>query len=151
MRRRRSSLIGAVLAGAALVLAACGSDEPEPAAVAAPSAEQGATSAAQEAAEAEELAVPREVIVCEPGLIDTNATVDDVPRWPGPKPADFMSPTPPSGMCGTLTGDEAKVVYEAALENPAAILEEGQQPDDPAGGMWGLGTVVVLLSVEPVW
>lgn len=41
--------------------------------------------------------------------------------------------------------------YEAALDNPGAILAEGQQSGDAAGGLWALDTVVVLLSVEPVW
>lgn len=162
MRRRHSSPIGAVLTGTALVIAGCGSGDPGPA----PQAGESSTTAAQAAATAaqttaaqtaaapataEKGAVPDEVRVCQPGLVDTAATVDDVPKWPGPKPADFMTITPSSGTCGTLTGEDARVVYEAALDNPGAILEEGQQPGDPAGGLWGLDTVVVLLSVEPIW
>lgn len=161
MRRRHSSPIGAVLTGTALVIAGCGSGDPDPA----PQAGENSTTAAQTAAAqptatatqtaapatAEKGAVPDEVRVCQPGLVDTAATVDDVPKWPGPEPADFMTITPSSGTCGTLTGEDARAVYEAALDHPGAIFEEGQQPGDPAGGLWGLDTVVVLLSVEPIW
>lgn len=146
MRKRPSSVIGAMLAVTALALTGCGSDDPELATTAAQE-----TSTTTETTTAEEAAVPREVIVCQPGLVDTDATVDDVPTWPGPRPEDFMSPTPSSGACGTLTGEDARVVYLAALDNPGSMIEEGQQPLDAAGGLWGLDTVVVLLVVEPVW
>lgn len=147
MGRRPASVIGAVLAGTALVVAGCGSDDPAPATTAEP--DPAATT--QATGTAEEPAVPREVIVCEPGLVDTAATVDDVPEWPGPRPADFMSITPSSGACGTLTGPDAQVVYEAALDHPGALLEEGEEPGDSSDALWALDTVVVWLVVDPVW
>lgn len=130
-----------------MVIAGCGSEDPDPAAT----AEQDTSSATQATTTVEEPAVPSEVRVCQPGAVDTTATVDDVPKWPGPKPVDFMAPTPPSGACGTLTGEDAKVVYEAALTHPGAILEAGEAPGDTSDALWGLGTVVVWLVVEPVW
>lgn len=141
MCRGRPSLISAVLAGAALVLASCGSDDPEPAAT--PEQDTTTTSEAP--------AVPDEVIVCQPGLVDTPVAVEDVPVWPGPEPVDFMDMTPASGACGTLTGEEAKTVYEAALQNPGSIREEAVEPGVPGDALWSLDTVVVWLVVEPVW
>lgn len=92
-------------------------------------------------------------MVCQPGLVDTNATVDDVPAWPGPPLTEFMDSTGPWGACGTLADSEAHVVYQAALEHsdPGAIVEEGEEPSDDPGALWGLDSTVLLLVVQPRW
>lgn len=105
---------------------------------------------------AQERAIPEKVIVCQPGMVDTALTVDDVPEWPGPAPSEFMEPNYPSGLCGTLTGPEAKDVYEAALEHPTALLEEGQLEEDEImsgtpDALWASEGVIVWLVVEPQW
>lgn len=89
-------------------------------------------------------------------MVDTALTADDVPEWPGPAPSEFMEPDNPSGLCGTLTGPEANVVYEAALEHPTALLEEGQLEDgeilnDAPSALWESEGVIVWLVVEPQW
>ena len=146
---RYAAGFGACLAGVVL-LAGCGnagSSNPSP--TEAIPIESSPSSATQE------LAIPEEVIVCEPGAVDTARTVDEVPEWPGPAPSEFMEPRYPSGQCGTLTGLEARVVYEAALEHPAALLEEGRLE---SGGslsntiaLWASEGVIVWLVVEPQW
>ncbi|MCY1658881.1 hypothetical protein BFG51_08025 [Dietzia alimentaria] len=89
-------------------------------------------------------------------MVDTTATVADVPEWPGPLPSEFMEPSFPSGSCGTLTGQEARFAYEAAVEHPAALLEEGRLDEggdlvDTADALWALEGVVAWLAVEPQW
>ncbi|TCN58055.1 hypothetical protein EV641_101150 [Rhodococcus sp. SMB37] len=59
---------------------------------------------------------------------------DDVPSWPGPDPATFMTGDP--GSPGVITGDAAAVVYTAARENPDA--------------WWRTDDEVVRLVVDPV-
>ena len=146
MRPRPASVVGAVLAGTGVVLAGCGSDDPAPAT---PTALETPTATEETTAEAS--AVPDEVTVCEPGLIDTAMSPHDVPAWPGPRPVDFMEPAPPSGACGTLTGDEARLVWEAASDHPDALLEEDEEPGDATDALWSLDGVVVWLVVETVW
>lgn len=145
MLRRYAAGVGACLAGVALV-AGCGSDGTSGSS----SAESVPSSTAQE------LAIPEEVIVCQPGMVDTALTADDVPEWPGPAPSEFMEPNYPSGLCGTLTGPEAKDVYDAALGHPTALLEEGQLGDgeilnDAPNALWASEGVIVWLVVEPQW
>jgi hypothetical protein len=147
---RYATGVGAFLAGVAL-LAGCGnvgSSGPSP--TEATSVESSPSSSTQE------VAVPGEVIVCQPGLVDTTATVDDVPEWPGPAPTEFMKPTPSSGACGALTGADARVAYEAAVQYPAALLEEGRLAEgenlsDTTDALWALEGVVAWLVVEPQW
>lgn len=105
---------------------------------------------------AQELAIPEKVVVCQPGMVDTALTVDDVPEWPGPPPSDFMDPTYPSGLCGTLTGPEAQIVFEAAVKHPAALMEEGRVESgeglsDTSDALWASEGVIVWLVVEPQW
>ncbi|WP_216695115.1 hypothetical protein [Dietzia psychralcaliphila] len=90
-------------------------------------------------------------------MVDTALTVADVPEWPGPAPSEFMESNYPSGLCGTLTGPEAKHVYEAALEHPIALLQEGQLLEEgeilsgTPDALWASEGVVVWLVVEPHW
>jgi len=103
-----------------------------------------------------EYAIPKAVIVCQPGMVDTALTVSDVPEWPGPRPSEFMEPSYPSGLCGTLAGQEAKDVYDAALQRPPALLEEGQLEksaslSETSRALWGSAGDIVWLVVEPQW
>lgn len=150
MFARYAAGAGACLAGVAL-LTGCGSDGASSSSPAEATPVESTPSST-----APELAVPGEVIVCQPGLVDTTATVDDVPEWPGPAPTEFMEPSPPSGACGTLVGQEARVAYEAAVEHPAALLEEGRLEEggdlvDTTDALWALEGVVAWLVVEPQW
>jgi hypothetical protein len=150
MLRRYTAGVGACFVGVAL-LAGCGGDGtsgPVPTEV--PPVESAFSSTAQA------LAIPEDVIVCQPGMVDTALTVADVPEWPGPAPSKFMEPNYPSGQCGTLSGPEAKDVYEAALEHPTALLEEGQLEEGEIlsgtpGALWASEGVIVWLVVEPQW
>lgn len=88
--------------------------------------------------------------------MDTALTVDGVPEWPGPAPSKSMEPNYPSGQCGTLTGPEAKDVYEAALEHPTALLEEGQLEEGEIlsgtpDALWASEGLIEWLVVEPQW
>ena len=148
MVKRYNSAIVASLAGVAF-LASCGiggSAGPPP-------VERASTESSPTSEAAHERAVPDQVIVYQPGLVDTNATVDDVPAWPGPPLTEFMDSTGPWGASGTLADSEAHVVYQAAVEhpNPDAIVEEGEEPSGSSGAFWGLDGVVVLLFVQPQW
>ena len=147
---RYAAGVGACFAGVAL-LAGCGSGD-----TSGSTSTETAPVESTHSSAAQELTVPEEVIVCQPGFVDTTATVDDVPEWPGPLPSEFMEPNFPSGVCGTLPGQEARVVYEAALEHPAALLEEGRLEEggdlvDTTDALWALEGVVAWLVVEPQW
>lgn len=152
LRRYAAGYLGASFLGVAL-LAGCGSDGTSSSSPAeAPPVESTPSSTTQE------LAIPEEVIVCQPGMVDTALTVDDVPAWPGPSPSEFEmpTPTPASRGCGTLTGPEAKVVYEAAVNHPAALLEEGRLASgkdlsDTSDALWAVDAVIAWLVVEPQW
>lgn len=89
----------------------------------------------------------------QPGLVDTNATVDDVPAWPGPALNDFMDSHGSWGAHGTLTGSEAETVYRSAVEHrdPDALVAEQEELTNQSGSFWGLDGVVVLLIVQPLW
>lgn len=144
MIKRYTTGVGAGLAGIAL-LAGCGNGE-------SPGTPSTGTTSNQATPEATtEHAVPDQVIVYRPGFIDTYLTVDDVPAWPGPDPSEFLQPDPPSGMSGTLTGPEAQVAYEAALDHPDALIEEGADPDNATAAFWGFEGIVLWLVVEPQW
>ncbi|MGP9723603.1 hypothetical protein ACT3SZ_06265 [Corynebacterium sp. AOP40-9SA-29] len=122
----------AVVAGVAISTAACGG---------------------QGDAEGEESTnLPQDITVYRPGMLDNDLTQDDVPLWPGPDPDDFLSPHPPSGESGELSGDDAEVVYQAALDNPGSLLEEGQDPSDMMSAVWwvdgGAQWLVVAESAE---
>lgn len=150
MPRRYATAVGACLAGVAL-LAGCGNDGSS-----AQSATEEATAAGSPSSEAtQERAIPERVIVCEPGMIDTALTVDDVPKWPGPPPRDFIELNHPSGPCGTLTGPEAEAVYEAAVNHPAALLEEGRLESGEnlsnTIALWAVEGDIAWLVVEPQW
>lgn len=154
MFRRYATGVGACLAGVAL-LAGCGNEGSS-----GPSPTGEASAASTPSSEAtQELATPEQVIVYKLVPVDIYETVEEVPAWPGPAPSEFMKPYPPSeesgpltNMSGTLTGPEAQVVYEAAVNHPDpdAILREG---DDVAEtyALWGLEDSVVMLVVEPQW
>lgn len=151
MLKRTATTVGAGLAAVAL-LAGCGNaGTPD-----APPVESASTAGPPTSETAQELAVPDQVVVCQPGLVDTTATVDDVPAWPGPAPSEFMEPTPPSGACGTLTGEQAQVAYDAAVQHPAALLEEGRLDhdrdlSDTTDALWASEGVVAWIVVEPRW
>lgn len=122
----------AVVAGVAISTAACGG---------------------QDDAEGEESAnLPQDITVYRPGMLDNDLTQDDVPLWPGPAPDDFLSPHSPSGESGELSGDDAEVVYQAALDNPGSLLEEGQDPSEMTSAVWwvdgGAQWLVVAESAE---
>ncbi len=146
MIARFATGVGAVLTGVAL-LAGCGNGG-SPGRLSVETTSAG-TSPSSEATP--ERAVPEQVIVHQPGFIDTYLTVDDVPAWPGPAPSEFMKPDPPSGMSGTLTGPDARAVYEAAGTHPDALLEEGEDPGGASDALWGLEGIVRWLVVEPRW
>ncbi|MGJ0183644.1 hypothetical protein [Corynebacterium glyciniphilum] len=95
--------------------------------------------------------VPDTVVVYRPGAIDNNFTADDVPAWPGPDPSDVLEPNPPSGERGTISGDDAAAVYQAALENPETLLQDGQAPRDVTGAVWWVNNHAEWLVVEPQW
>ncbi len=148
MIKRYATAVSAVLTGIAL-LAGCGNGGSS----GTPPVETTSTGSSPSSDTTHERAIPEQVIVYQPGLVDTNATVDDVPAWPGPPLTEFMDSTGPWGPSGTLTGPDAQVVYEAAVEHgdPDALLEEGEEPSDASGSFWGLDNVVVLLIVQPQW
>lgn len=56
-----------------------------------------------------------------------------------------------NSVSGATRAEDAKVVYAAALDHPGALREKGEGFGDSSGALWGLGTVVVWLVVEPVW
>ena len=151
MSTRYAAALGVCLAGVAL-LAGCGdqgSSAPAP---------TGEVSAAglSSAKATQERALPERVVVCEPGMVDTALTVDEVPKWPGPSPRQFIELNHPSGSCRTLTGPEARVVYEAAVKHPAALLEEGrveggQSLSGTSDALWAVEGVIAWLVVEPQW
>ena len=147
MIKRYATAVGAGLAGIAL-LAGCGNGGSSSGT---PSTETTSTEATPTSETTNERTAPDRVIVYQPGLIDTYLTVDDVPAWPGPDPSEFLQPNTPSGMSGTLTGPEAQVAYEAALDHPDALIEEGADPDNATAAFWGFEGIVLLLVVEPQW
>jgi len=155
MRTRLVTTVGAGLAATGL-LVACGSgsgDSLRPPPTPEATVESSVSSDAQQ-----EPAAPQSVIVCQPGMVDTALTADDVPAWPGPPPAEFElpAPTPAPRGCGMLTGPQARTVYEAAVAHPAALLEEGHLESgddlsDTSDALWGLDGMVVWIVVEPQW
>lgn len=153
MLKRNAVVVGAGLVGVTLLAGCSSSDASGTSPVAATST---STSGPSSPEAAQERAVPEQVIACQPGMVDTFLTVDDVPTWPGPPPSDFMEPKYPSGLCGTLTGSEAEVAYEAAVKHPAALLEEGRVENgeglsDTNDALWAVEGVVTWLVVEPQW
>jgi hypothetical protein len=85
---------------------------------------------------AESEPTPDRVTVHRPGFIDTDLSPDDVPAWPGPHPAEFLEPSPPSGASGRIAGEQARAAYVAALDNPDAL--------------WNVGGTVQWLVVNPL-
>lgn len=146
MIKRYATAVGAGLTGIAL-LASCGNGGSS----GMPSVEATSTATSPSSEAADERTAPDQVIVHRPGFIDTYLTVDDVPAWPGPAPEEFLQPSPPSGMSGTLTGPQAQVAYEAALEHPDALIEEGEDPNEATAAFWGFEGIVLWLVVEPQW
>ena len=151
MIKRYVTAVGAGLTGITL-LAGCGNGGSS----GTPAVQATSSGSSPSSETTRELPVPEQVIVCQPGMVDTFLTVDDVPTWPGPPPSDFMEPNYPSGLCGTLTGSEAKIAYEAAIKHPAALLEEGQVENgdglsDTPDALWAVEGVVAWLVVEPRW
>ena len=147
---RYAAGVGACFAGVAL-LAGCGSGD-----TSGSTSTETAPVESAPSSTAQEIAIPEKVIVCQPGMVDTALTVNDVPEWPGPAPSKVMEPNYPSGLCGTLSGPEAKDVYEAALEHPTALLEEGQLEEGEIlsgapDALWASEGVIVWLVVEPQW
>ncbi|MGO1963913.1 MAG: hypothetical protein ACTH2Y_00225 [Corynebacterium sp.] len=121
-------MILAVVAGVAISTAACGG---------------------QDDAEGEESTnLPQDIVVYRPGMLDNDLTQDDVPLWPGPDPDDFLAPHSPSGESGELSGDDAEVVYRAALDNPGSLLEEGRDPSDATSAVWWVDGGAQWLVVE---
>lgn len=150
MNRRLAQGLCIGAAGIAFLAGCGGADSSGQSGAAASSAARSSTAASQERA------APERVVVCEPGKVDTAASVDDVPAWPGPPPSEFMTPHPPSGACGTLTGAQAREVYDAALGHPAALLDEGRVDaggdwSDTTDALWSMGSEIVWLVVEPQW
>lgn len=88
------------------------------------------------AAVAATVSVPDRVVVHQPGFVDIGFSAEEVPVWPGPDPYEFLEPSPPSGSRGEITGEQAEVVYAAALDNP--------------GDLWNVGGIVRWLVVEPL-
>lgn len=81
MLRRYAAGVGACFVGVAL-LAGCGSDGTSgPVPTEATPVENTPSSTAQARA------IPEEVVVYQPGMVDTALTVADVPEWPGPSSA----------------------------------------------------------------
>ena len=147
--KRYSFPVGAAVTAVVLLAAGCGGGgSSDPALLQTTSSPSASPSEASG-----ERAVPEQVTVYQPGLIDTDATVDDVPAWPGPAPDEFMDSHGPWGAYGTLSGTDAEVVYKAAVEHPDpdALVAEGKEPTDQSGSFWGLDGVVVLLFVQPQW
>lgn len=146
----RNAVVRACLASVAL-LAGCGNEVPSGSS---PAEERQAESLSPSAPQV--LALPERVIVCQPGMVDTALTADDVPEWPGPPPSEFIEPDHPLGPCGTLTGSQAKGAYEAAVNHPVALLEEGrlEQGDtlsDTLDALWSSEGVIIWLVVVPQW
>ena len=81
------------------------------------------------------IAVPDQLTVRRPALVDTNQSVDDLPVWPGPDPSEFLVPSPPVGEEGELSGHQAMGVFVAAQNN--------------AGELWNVGGTVHWLVVVP--
>lgn len=138
MLYRKTTIAGACLAGVAL-LAGCGNEVPTgPAPTEEAQVESSPLSAPQVTA------LPERVVVCQPGMVDTALTAENGPEWPGPPPSEFIELNHPSGVCGTLTGLQAKDVYEAAINYPVALLEEGQLEtgeslDSTTEALWSSG------------
>ena len=153
MMRRHAVAVGVGLAAFGLV-AACGSGGSSGQAPASESADEGSTSSEA----SPEPVVPDSVLVCQPGMVDTALTADDVPAWPGPPPSEFEMPaaSPVVRGCGTLTGPVAHAVYQAALAHPAALLDEGRLErgeglSDTSDALWGVDGLVEWIVVEPRW
>lgn len=138
--------IAATTAATALLLSACSADDQT-------DAQPSSSTATTSVAESEQVTepVPDTVVVYRPGAIDNNFTADEVPAWPGPDPSDVLEPNPPSGERGTISGDDAAAVYQAALENPETLLQDGQAPRDVTGAVWWVNNHAEWLVVEPQW
>lgn len=95
--------------------------------------------------------IPASVLVHRPGMVDLDPDSVHALTWPGPDPAEFLGPDPPSGEKGELTGEDAEAVYRAALDHPDALLTDGQDPGDLDAALWRVDRDVQWLVVEPVW
>ncbi|MEJ6549804.1 hypothetical protein PQI66_09640 [Corynebacterium sp. USCH3] len=149
MRKSALTVLPAAVA-AALVVSACSAGDRTDA----PSSSRTATTPVAETEQVPEQVaepVPDTVVVHRPGMLDTALTAGDVPAWPGPDPAEFLEPDPPSGERGTISGDEAAEMYRAAQENPGTLLPDGQSPRDITDAVWWLGDEAQWLVVEPRW
>lgn len=154
MIKRYVTAVGAGLTGIAL-LAGCGNGGSS----GTPSVQATSSGSSPSSETTPEGPIPEQVTVHKLVPIDIYETVEEVPAWPGPAPSEFMKPYPRSeesgpltNMSGTLTGPEAQVVYEAALDHPDpnAILQEGDIPAE-TNAQWGLEDSVVTLAIEPQW
>ncbi|NMM91775.1 hypothetical protein B2J88_47115 [Rhodococcus sp. SRB_17] len=120
----RRGIAGLAVIGVALVVVGCGSGGNDVV----------AGTSITVTAETEPL--PDRVAVHQPAFLDTSVPAASLPVWPGPHPSEFLKPSPPSGLSGEIAGEQAGVVYVAALDNPDAI--------------WNVEGIVVWLVVEPL-
>lgn len=136
---QRSAVTFGALA-AAVALAACGGG--------------GGDAAASETAEpaaVQETRVPEALVVYRPAMVDTPLTAAELPEWPGPAPAELLTPDPagPAPESGTITAREAVTqVWDAAVDNDA-VLEDGQRPTEVDGGLWAVEGDVDWLVLAP--
>lgn len=129
--------VGTALACTALLLAGCGGSSQDT---------SGPTDTSEPAAA---LGSPGTVTVFRPGMLDTDLSPGDVPDWPGPAPADFLGPGSPSCERGELTGEDAELVHDAAVDHPEALLQDGQDPREASGALWSVDDNIEWLVVEP--
>lgn len=95
--------------------------------------------------------MPASLVVYRPAMVDTPLNAADVPAWPGPDPAEMLTPDPDGAApeSGTITaGETVAKVWHAAVDNDA-VLEDGQRPIEVEGGLWATGGSVDWLVVAP--